>query len=872
MPLPSPKLIDYSFDELIERSLALFKAKHPESNWNDLSPSDPGRVLLELFAHLAETMIYRLNQMPEEVYIALLDLIGVRMRSPGAAQVELVFSREASAAQTEVMIPAGTQVSAERAADSGDPVIFTTAQNVTLAAGETQVAALAFHGTVINGELLGVSSGQVGQKFTVAQPPIVARSQEHRHLVVGIEADPSQLPVDAERITREDKTYHIWDEVEQFSISGGERFCFRVDRVNGLIEFAPMILLSGDESSRPLAEIPADKAEIRVWYVSGGGTIGNVAPRTLNTLKTPLPGISVTNPARAAGGTQAETIDNVLIRGPLELQSLSRVITASDFEAAVTQYSGFIERAHVFAQAGFWAHAQPGTVEIAALPKLNDSTRDRISLAEMNALISDLDQQDARASVERLLDSRRPVGTRSLVHWANFKSVRVQAEILARPLEDVERLRKEVETRLYELISPYPTKENGEGWRFGETLRVSEIYNRILKSPGVAWIRTITMMVDDVPDRQVQTIAYDQHQPRTWYIGSGERIFRSLNGGASWELLRSFEDEQVLLARSSPHQPGWIAVITRQPTAVGIGVNVYFSADCGESWHANPVVLGSIVYDAAWVMRGDLPILLAAADQGLFEIAPNEDVPTRQLIVDRAAPSRGFYAIATFNDAFVNYVAIAAADRQGVYVSTAGGKSNSFRYLAGADRRGLRGEDVRSLTIQETGSSAYLWAGTAAAGGDSVGSGCFVYTLRGIEGSPEGWRQVNNGWAGGTCWSLFADQETLYATTNRQGLVTLKTSVPESEYEWQNADIRGGLPLRRDGIFRGQFTELRTGAMHPQEGSFFVGCEEGVFASQDGVTFRFAAANTFTEQIDLPGSWLFVSGKHDIKVVAANGR
>ena len=33
--------------------------------WTDLSPGDPGMVLVEVFAYLTDLMIYRLNRVPE---------------------------------------------------------------------------------------------------------------------------------------------------------------------------------------------------------------------------------------------------------------------------------------------------------------------------------------------------------------------------------------------------------------------------------------------------------------------------------------------------------------------------------------------------------------------------------------------------------------------------------------------------------------------------------------------------------------------------------------------------------------------------------------------------------------------------------------
>ena len=69
MPLPLPNLDDRSFDELLDEARRRIALRAP--GWTDLSPSDPGIVLLELFAFLTETMIYRLNRLPQKAYLAL---------------------------------------------------------------------------------------------------------------------------------------------------------------------------------------------------------------------------------------------------------------------------------------------------------------------------------------------------------------------------------------------------------------------------------------------------------------------------------------------------------------------------------------------------------------------------------------------------------------------------------------------------------------------------------------------------------------------------------------------------------------------------------------------------------------------------------
>src|SRR5271166_323224 len=63
--------------------LANIPAHTPE--WTNPQPGDPGRTLIELFAWLADTILYRANLIPEKQRIAFLKLLGQPMQPAAAA-------------------------------------------------------------------------------------------------------------------------------------------------------------------------------------------------------------------------------------------------------------------------------------------------------------------------------------------------------------------------------------------------------------------------------------------------------------------------------------------------------------------------------------------------------------------------------------------------------------------------------------------------------------------------------------------------------------------------------------------------------------------------------------------------------------------
>src|SRR6266540_3523327 len=179
MTLPVPNLDDRTFLDLVAD--ARDRIAHSCPTWTDLSVHDPGMALVEAFAYLTEVLIYRVNQMPEKAYIAFLNMLGVSRHPPAAAWAEVTFTRMNNAQTNPVAIPSGTRIAAARGADP-QPAVFVT----------TEVTVRAHHCELVEGELLGVGTGQPGLKLTAARVPIVTTT-EALDLLLGVEVPTGTL-------------------------------------------------------------------------------------------------------------------------------------------------------------------------------------------------------------------------------------------------------------------------------------------------------------------------------------------------------------------------------------------------------------------------------------------------------------------------------------------------------------------------------------------------------------------------------------------------------------------------------------------------------------------------------------------------------
>jgi predicted phage baseplate assembly protein len=120
MPLAPPNLDDRTFDDLFEEARSRIPRYTPE--WTNYNESDPGITLLQLFAWMTETLLYRVNQVPELNYVKFLQLLGVEPTPAQPARTELTF-KLARADVDSVVVPKGTQVGVDGASP---PVVFET--------------------------------------------------------------------------------------------------------------------------------------------------------------------------------------------------------------------------------------------------------------------------------------------------------------------------------------------------------------------------------------------------------------------------------------------------------------------------------------------------------------------------------------------------------------------------------------------------------------------------------------------------------------------------------------------------------------------------------------------------------------------------
>jgi hypothetical protein len=164
MVVPGPKLDDRTFQSLVDEAKKRIADTCPL--WTDHNVSDPGIALVEIFAWMTEMLIYRINQVPEKNYIALLNLLGIQREPPRPARGEVIF--EFHKQDKLIAIPRGTEVTTEDRS-----IVFTTDRDEHLPVGDTTVTIPVTQGRYIPLEEL---TFEEGLRFHLKNRPIVAPS------------------------------------------------------------------------------------------------------------------------------------------------------------------------------------------------------------------------------------------------------------------------------------------------------------------------------------------------------------------------------------------------------------------------------------------------------------------------------------------------------------------------------------------------------------------------------------------------------------------------------------------------------------------------------------------------------------------------
>lgn len=354
----------------------------------------------------------------------------------------------------------------------------------------------------IQNELLGESSGKPGQTFQLQSGLILERDAETEYILV----------------QRGDELPQVWQEVNDFADSGpGDRH-YTLDSVTGQIQFGPLIrepsklrtevemrqhiqrngahphpndIENVESLERQYGAVPPRGALIRMSaYRTSEGFQGNVPKDALRIVKSAIPYVAkIYNHEKAEGGTDAETLEEAVIRVPKWLRTRNRAVTPEDFETLAKQATPNVHRAHCSGHT-----SSDGMVEVFLVPwiKTAESLRRR-GIAPDQLSLSDTLKQD----VLDYLKPRQLLGIGVTLKQPDYVGVSVQVEVGIDPQYDnpqaQQTIRNDLLNRLYRFLNPLEGGHEGNGWPLGVPVYRSDIVSLVQKTLGVRYLGTVQL-------------------------------------------------------------------------------------------------------------------------------------------------------------------------------------------------------------------------------------------------------------------------------------------------------------------------------------------------------------------------------------------
>jgi hypothetical protein len=330
-------------------------------------------------------------------------------------------------------------------------------------------------------EILGSSDGTPLQTFQLAQGPLLTGvSLEVREREPPSGDDLDELGEGAVREATDAEGGGVWVRWKESDSFYGSRPAARhytVDYQTGKIHF-------GDGRRGHIPQEGKNSIIARRYQVGGGGH-GNVNVSTLTSLSKAIAYIeSVTNYMPAAGGADAETVEEAKERAPYHIKSRDRAVTSEDFEQMALRASTSIARAKCLPDPTHQGH-----VLLALVPKAEDRVID------LNKKL--VPSAEILRHVKKYLDERRLVGTMLHVVKPRYEEFSIKIALLRRSVGTSERLRRDIEERVRRFFHPLTGGRDGKGWPFGRPVLKSDLVHLVEEVPGVDAVDSLQIYDED---------------------------------------------------------------------------------------------------------------------------------------------------------------------------------------------------------------------------------------------------------------------------------------------------------------------------------------------------------------------------------------
>ena len=329
-----------------------------------------------------------------------------------------------------------------------------------------------------------------------------------------IKERPDDIIVEHDNLGRYISFFVRWNEVNTFIKSGPNDRHYILNRSEGYITFGDSI--RGKIPSKQVKEA------IRVFVVDCNGDNGNINVGGINKTSSTIKFISgVKNPIPAYTGHDIETIGRALNRGSHILGSYNRLVSESDFENAVLDFSDIIDKVKCVSSIDEYGKKSPGSITIAVLIKEFEknsgvfySTKNEIKRYLMEKCEVSLKENDLN-----IID---PIFVELCVDvWVSVSDYNMSFEV-----------KEDILKYLKLFIDPVSGNFHKRGWEIGELPKEIQIYSFIKSKELDAIINKIIITgkiknINGIVERELSEM---ENNPFIIGVNGTHNVFVNFNG------------------------------------------------------------------------------------------------------------------------------------------------------------------------------------------------------------------------------------------------------------------------------------------------------------------------------------------------------
>jgi|GEM_PF-743409 len=283
-----------------------------------------------------------------------------------------------------------------------------------------------------------------------------------------------------------------WQNRKHLYLSGANDRHYVLERARGRL-----ILGDGERGKVP----PPGAAIVAKQYRTGGGSVGNVAARSITQLLAGIGGVeTIFNPKPGEGGTNAETLEALSLRGPQTLRHRGNALLPQDYETLAKEASPAVAMARAIPCRHPGKRHIPGWVTVIIIPHSEES-RPCPSFG-------------LRQQVQRFLETRATADLAAANHvhvtGPDYFPVDVHATVASVDAAEAGAVEKRALATLAEFFHPLRGGPEGQGWELGRDVFLSDVAAVLERVAGVDFVKELTLLLGGVPQGERIAVADDR--------------------------------------------------------------------------------------------------------------------------------------------------------------------------------------------------------------------------------------------------------------------------------------------------------------------------------------------------------------------------